>query len=100
MTFQLHTSSFVKSYSRIFLWIIDFIFPTLNTRVSGHVYTYFVADEDVLYGAISSEEEKVESDDGLPQIGRQKKPDSDSDFQVDEESGSDWEQASKVSDKC
>lgn len=60
----------------------------------------YLTDEDILYGAISDEEEeeeekeKEESDDGLPKIGRQK-AESDSDFQLEEDSGSDWEDKKK-----
>ena len=51
-----------------------------------------------MYGDMSASEPEEESDndDGLPKIGRQKK-ESDSDFEVEEESASDWEDNSKVS---
>lgn len=45
----------------------------------------------MLDGMTPSEEEDVSDSGGLPKIGRQKKADSDSDFQVEEDSGSDWE---------
>ncbi|KAF6024225.1 HHIPL1 [Bugula neritina] len=50
------------------------------------------SDEDLMLdGMTPSEEEDVSDSGGLPKIGRQKKADSDSDFQVEEDSGSDWE---------
>lgn len=48
----------------------------------------------MLDGMTPSEEEQSSDDGGLPKVGRAKKKpgDSDSDFQVEEDSGSDWEE--------
>lgn len=66
-----------------------------NCCASLIVFLSCDTDEDVMYGDLSASEPEEESDDGLPKIGRQKK-ESDSDFEVGEESGSDWEDNSKV----
>lgn len=70
--------------------------PPIQRSMRSEIYlsNIFVslADEDLMLEGMSPSEPEEESDHGLPRIGRQKKPDSDSDFKVDEDSGSDWDE--------
>lgn len=58
---------------------------------------YLLTDEELMLEGMTPSEEEEEKggnssdDDGLPSIGRVKK-DSDSDFEVDEDSASDWDE--------
>ena len=76
----------------VMLTYIVTLWPLADSRS-----TFSILDEDILLDGLSPSEPEQESDDGLPRIGRQKKKqDSDSDFRVDEDSGSDWDEGSRA----